>query len=153
MGSHRSRHHPPLLLPHTYRYTGNPTSNLGLILYANVNLLLVGIRSLTLMVTSRSSPHARALVDRGHLMVDTVCAYLVLAAVGAASLIGVVAWAQTRLLFNVSFARSVRRGELIDTLGPSPSKVVPPQLCVSSTPDNGPGLGNRSCGRNSEKDN
>ena len=49
-------------------------------------------------------------------MIDAACAYTVLAAVGAAALIGAVAWAQSRLLHNVAFSSSIRRGQLMETL-------------------------------------
>jgi len=46
-------------------YTGSPSSNLGLILYANLNLFLASLRALTPLVGRSSSQTAlRALVDR-----------------------------------------------------------------------------------------
>jgi hypothetical protein len=42
--------------------------------------------------------------------------HLVLGAVGVMSLIGIIAWAQHRLLFNIGFARSLQRGRLLQTL-------------------------------------
>ena len=46
-----------------HRYTGSPASNLGLILYANINLVLAFLRALTHLVSGSSPPAARALVD------------------------------------------------------------------------------------------
>ncbi|KAG1671279.1 hypothetical protein FOA52_010850 [Chlamydomonas sp. UWO 241] len=42
--------------------------------------------------------------------------HLVLGTVGVMSLIGIIAWAQHRLLFNIGFAQSLQRGRLLQTL-------------------------------------
>mmetsp|Transcript_7771 Transcript_7771/g.23366 ORF Transcript_7771/g.23366 Transcript_7771/m.23366 type:complete len:731 (-) Transcript_7771:730-2922(-) len=104
-------------------YSGNGFNNLCLIIYANVSLLMAVHRAAVLIATR--SPRARAVVDAGFLFCDIVAGGILLATVGFLSLIGVVAWAQHQLLFGASFARSIRRGELVGVLGhdrASPSK-------------------------------
>ncbi|GAX79706.1 hypothetical protein CEUSTIGMA_g7147.t1 [Chlamydomonas eustigma] len=96
-------------------YTGNPFTCLMLVVFSNFNILLA-IHRAAYHLASHTTPTIRALVDKGCLWVDAAAAYCVLAVVGAASLLGVVAWAQHKLLFSVSFAACIRRGQLLGAL-------------------------------------
>lgn len=59
----------------------------------------------------------RALVDTGYLVMDTLIGYALLCIIGLLSLTGIVAWLQAILLFNPTFAKSIRRGQLVRTIG------------------------------------
>ena len=96
-------------------YSGNGVANLFLIVYANVNLLLALHR--TLEHVAPRSHSARRLVDGGYWLMDCGLGWLLLGLLGAFSLAGVVGRVQTTMLFNVTFARSVRRGSLVKTIG------------------------------------
>lgn len=96
-------------------YSGDGFSNLVRILYANLCLLLAGHHAAVHLATR--SPRARAIVDGGFHFMDAVCGTVLLAVLGFLSLLGIVSWAQHTLLFSVSFARSIRRGQLVRTLG------------------------------------
>ncbi|KAG1671275.1 hypothetical protein FOA52_010846 [Chlamydomonas sp. UWO 241] len=95
-------------------YSGNGFTNLLLILYANLSLVMAAHRAAIHLATR--SPSARAAVDAGFHFCDTVCGAVLLATVGLLSLIGIVAWAQNQLLFGTGFARSIRRGQLVRVL-------------------------------------
>ncbi|KAJ9527498.1 hypothetical protein QJQ45_025772 [Haematococcus lacustris] len=96
-------------------YSGSGIQNLGLILYANLNLLAVVHRAATQMATR--TPAARAFVDAGFLALDCVIGYILLAVLALLSFIGIVGWLQNLLLFNPTFAKSIRRGQLVRTIG------------------------------------
>lgn len=96
-------------------YSGSGIINLLLILYANLNLLLAAHRAAVHLATR--SPRARAAVDAGFMVLDLLVGYILLGVIGLLSLIGIIARIQTTLLFNVTFARSVRRGSIVRTIG------------------------------------
>ncbi|EFJ51969.1 hypothetical protein VOLCADRAFT_87013 [Volvox carteri f. nagariensis] len=98
-------------------YSGNGVANLFVILYANANLLLALHRAVEHLAPR--SPSSRRLVDGGYWLMDCSLGWLLLGLLGALSLVGVVARVQTTMLFNVTFARSVRRGSLVKTIGMS----------------------------------
>ena len=56
-------------------------------------------------------------MDGGYWLLDCVLGWALLGLLGAMSLVGVVGRIQTTMLFNVTFARSVRRGSLVKTIG------------------------------------
>ncbi len=96
-------------------YSGNGLSNALLILYANAYIAIAAHRAL-----EHLAPHSRSmqrLVDGGYKLQDSAVGWAVLGVVGALSLAGVVGRIQTTILFNVTFARSVRRGSLVKTIG------------------------------------
>ncbi|PNH12435.1 1,3-beta-glucan synthase component FKS1, partial [Tetrabaena socialis] len=96
-------------------YSGSGITNLCLIVYANIQLLLAVHR--TLEQVAPRSRRARRLVDGGHQLLDSLVGWTVLGLLGALSMAGVVQRIQTTMLFNVTFARSVRRGSLVKTIG------------------------------------
>ncbi|GIL42995.1 hypothetical protein Vafri_807, partial [Volvox africanus] len=96
-------------------YSGNGLSNLILILYVNANLLLALHR--TLEHVAPRARLARQLVDGGYWLMDCCLGWVLLGLLGALSLVGIVARVQTTMLFNVTFARSVKRGNLVKTIG------------------------------------
>ena len=96
-------------------YSGSGIANLCLILYANANLLLAVHRAMEYLAPR--SRRARRLVDGGYWLLDCVLGWALLGLLGAMSLVGVVGRIQTTMLFNVTFARSVRRGSLVKTIG------------------------------------
>eukprot|EP00198_Chlamydomonas_reinhardtii_P002655 XP_001691991.1 predicted protein [Chlamydomonas reinhardtii] len=51
------------------------------------------------------------------MLLDCCVGWAVLGMLGALSLLGFVGRVQTMLLFNVTFARSVKRGSLVKTIG------------------------------------
>ncbi|KAG2448283.1 hypothetical protein HYH02_006867 [Chlamydomonas schloesseri] len=97
-------------------YSGSGLSNLCLLVYANALLAMAVHRGLE-AVAPRSWTGARRLVDGGHLLLDSCVGWAVLGMLGALSLLGFVGRVQTMLLFNVTFARSVKRGSLVKTIG------------------------------------
>lgn len=68
-------------------------------------------------ISCACSPAARALVDAGYLFMDSLIGYTLLAVIGLLSFTGVVGWLQSLLLFNPTFAKSIRRGQLVTTIG------------------------------------
>ncbi|PNW85408.1 hypothetical protein CHLRE_03g185000v5 [Chlamydomonas reinhardtii] len=97
-------------------YSGSGLSNLCLLVYANALLATAVHRGLE-AVAPRSWTGARRLVDGGHMLLDCCVGWAVLGMLGALSLLGFVGRVQTMLLFNVTFARSVKRGSLVKTIG------------------------------------
>ncbi|GLC38942.1 hypothetical protein PLESTB_000464000 [Pleodorina starrii] len=96
-------------------YSGNGLSNLLLIAYANANLLLA-VHRVAEQLAPRSGS-ARRLVDSTYWVIDASLGWLLLGLCGALSLTGFVGRLQTKLLFNVTFATSVKRGRLVKTIG------------------------------------
>jgi signal transduction histidine kinase len=88
--------------------------DLVLVLYANANLLVALHRAATNICVK--NPRTRAAVDAGFLAVDAVIGYTMLAVVGLLSFVAIVGKAQATLLFNSTFAKSVRRGKLVRTV-------------------------------------
>jgi hypothetical protein len=74
-------------------------SFLALVVFANFNIILA-LHHAAYHLASYTTPALRALADQGCWWADAIAAYSVLAVVGAASLLGVVAWAQHKLLFR-----------------------------------------------------
>ncbi|GAX79705.1 hypothetical protein CEUSTIGMA_g7146.t1 [Chlamydomonas eustigma] len=103
-------------------YSGDSFSNLMRILYANLCMLRACHHAATHLAIR--SPRARAIVDQGYWIIDAACGTVLLAVIGLLSLLGVVAWAQHQLLFSISFARSIRRGQLVRTLGTLKAEAV-----------------------------
>ncbi len=101
-------------------YAGNGFANLVTIIYAEVNLVLIVHRAATHIATK--SPRARAFVDLGYHLSDYVIGYSLLLVLAVLSFTGIVSWLQTLLLFNPLFAKAVRRGQLVRTLGLPPAK-------------------------------
>ncbi|KAG2442515.1 hypothetical protein HXX76_002601 [Chlamydomonas incerta] len=97
-------------------YSGSGLSNLCLLAYANALLAMAVHRGLE-AVAPRSWTGAQRLVDGGHMLLDCCVGWAVLGMLGALSLLGFVGRVQTILLFNVTFARSVKRGSLVKTIG------------------------------------
>ena len=63
------------------------------------------------------TPRGRVAVDAGFRLIDTLVGALIMLVLGICSLVGFVAYLQHRLLFSISFAKSIRRGQLVKTLG------------------------------------
>lgn len=107
-------------------YSGSGIINLLLILFANLCLALAAHRAATHIATR--SPRGRAFVDAGYKVLDTLTGYIVLGILGFLSLLGIIARIQTTLLFNVTFARSVKRGSIVRTIGRKNMEGAPASL-------------------------
>lgn len=116
-----------------------------LVFYANANLLQALHRLMTHICVSH--PRARALVDSGFLITDYFVGYIMLFIVGILSFVGVVSKIQSTLLFNTSFARSVRRGKLVRTVGMQKAEPEKDKL-YSGTSSSGNGSGDREVAKN-----
>ncbi|KAG2499845.1 hypothetical protein HYH03_002136 [Edaphochlamys debaryana] len=99
----------------TQWYSGPGPANMALIAYANINIALALHRGLE--HAAPRSRTARRLVDGGHAVQDWLVGWSVLLVLGVLSLLGLVSRIQTTLLFNVTFAKSVKRGSLVKTIG------------------------------------
>ncbi|GLC72072.1 hypothetical protein PLESTF_001201000 [Pleodorina starrii] len=97
-------------------YSGSGTANLLLIVYANANLGLALHRAAE-HAAPRGSRAAAALVDGGYWLMDCCLGWLLLGVLGVLSLVGLVERVQTTMLFNVTFAQSVKRGSVVKTIG------------------------------------
>ncbi|GIL73021.1 hypothetical protein Vretifemale_3258, partial [Volvox reticuliferus] len=96
-------------------FRGTPMSNLALLLYANSQLVLAVHRALEQLAPASSA--ARTLVDRGYWLIDWGVGTLLMCFVTLLAWLGFVSRLQTRLLFNSTFAASIRRGKLVRSTG------------------------------------
>ncbi|PNH09351.1 putative callose synthase 6 [Tetrabaena socialis] len=103
-------------------FHGPPLSSLALLLYANAQLLLAVHRGVEHLAPR--SAGGMSLVDAGYWATDALAGTLLLCLVTLLAWLGFVSRLQTRLLFNATFADSIRRGKLVGGKG-CPEKTLP----------------------------